>query len=293
LPASVRVSDHSELEFEYRSMDSEPSSICPRLRSEIKIRHKMIPRVEYSVALMSMSVELRIRTKDNRTMYVARSTSTDPYINIPPNSERYASFYFDLEHYGLSQIEKLREGGDLRLEANINFLAEVYQQPPTQNSFSANISFAIPKSDWVEKILPQLKYKDVALLEIPRLKDAEFADVVKYVDAAWKYYSMCEHSQVLSECRKALEALTTKVKDKGFRKEIIEEEKKKIVPDWSRLLDSEEMGDIIGSICQKTFGFVAPGSHAGKSINREDADFALMVTHAMVSLISHKLLPSY
>lgn len=166
---------------------------------------------------------------------------------------------------------------------------EVHQQPQTRSSSSVTVSFRIPKSDWVEKILPQLKYKDVALLEIPRLEDVEFADVVEYINAAWKYHSMGEYSQVLGECRKALETLTTKVKNKGLEKEVMEEGKRRIILDWNKLLGSDEIGEIVGSICQKTWGFVTPGAHAGKTINREDADFALMVTHAMANFVSRKL----
>ena len=40
---------------------------------------------------------------------------------------------------------------------------------------------------------------------------------------------------------------------------------------------------------QKITVFVTPGSHAGKSVNKEDADFALMTTHAITNLAIKKL----
>lgn len=287
---SIRVSRRSELRFDYKSIDAESASIYPRLRIGFEITHNMSPVDEsYYVALTNMEAEFRIPSKEGGTTYIGKASSKEPFCRISANGQTYPSFYLDLDHYGLNQIEKLREGEDLRLEADISFLAELPEEPPTSSSL-VRVPFAIPKSDWVEKILPRLKYKDVALLEIPRLKDVEFADVIKYVDAAWKYYSMGEFSQVLGECRKALETLTTKVKDKGLKKEITEAGEKKTVPDWNKLLHNDEIGEIIGSICQKTFGFVVPGSHAGKSINREDADLALMITHAIVNFASAKLL---
>ncbi len=35
-------------------------------------------------------------------------------------------------------------------------------------------------------------------------------------------------------------------------------------------------------------GFSAPGAHAGKSINNEDALFALMITHALIYYLVEK-----
>jgi len=101
---------------------------------------------------------------------------------------------------------------------------------------------------------------------------------------------MGEYDKVLTECRKALEALNKKVKAQGFTKEIKEEQgSKKELPDWDKLFGSSKLGDIIGTINKKLWGFVAPGAHAGKAINREDADFALMITHAITNIVIHKL----
>ena len=100
---------------------------------------------------------------------------------------------------------------------------------------------------------------------------------------------MGEYDKVLTECRKAMEGLTTIIKNKGFQKEIEEEGKKKIVPEWEKALGHKEMGNIIEAFVQKLFGFLAPGSHYGKSINREDAELAIMLTHGIVNFISKKV----
>jgi len=100
---------------------------------------------------------------------------------------------------------------------------------------------------------------------------------------------MGEYDKVLSDCRKALEALGTKLKSQGFQKEVQDEKGKHIVPDWERFLTNKDLGDIIGSINQKLYGFTSPGAHAGKSINREDADLSLMATYALVQFVISKL----
>jgi hypothetical protein len=77
-----------------------------------------------------------------------------------------------------------------------------------------------------------------------------------------------------------LESLATKIRQQGFEREA---EGRK-VPDWATLFGDGDLGDIIGTVYQKTMGYVAPGSHAGRSSSREEAEFALMVAHAIASL---------
>ena len=36
---------------------------------------------------------------------------------------------------------------------------------------------------------------------------------------------------------------------------------------------------------KKIYGFTWPGAHTGKSVNKSDAEYALMITHAMVNLV--------
>jgi hypothetical protein len=85
-----------------------------------------------------------------------------------------------------------------------------------------------------------------------------------------------------------LEALGAKVRTKGFEKTIEQKGKERKLPDWGKLLGNNDLGDIIGTMIQKTIGFIVPGSHAGKTINKEDADFALMITHAIINLAIRK-----
>ncbi len=62
-----------------------------------------------------------------------------------------------------------------------------------------------------------------------------------------------------------------------------EEGKRRTVPDWEKALGNIE------ALMQKLFGFLAPGSHYGKPINREDAELAIMSTHALINFVAKKL----
>lgn len=66
--------------------------------------------------------------------------------------------------------------------------------------------------------------------------------------------------------------------------------KKKLVPDWKKFLGNEDLGDILGTINQKLYGLSAAGAHAGKAINKEDADLAVMSTHGLVQFVISKLM---
>lgn len=287
----VGVLQHSTLRVTYRSSDAEFFSICPRLLLSFDVTHNISPGVSpYALAISNFMGELRLFKEGSVREYVGQLVAKQPFVLLFAGSTTVVTFGLDLSHYELGQIEKLRESKDLELVTNFTYVAEIHQQPQTRTSSGFQLMFRIPKSDWVEKLLPKLGFKSVSLLEIPKLVDSEFAEIINHVEGAWKQYSMGEYHRVLSDCRKALEALGTKVKSKGFEKTIEEEGRKKTLPDWSKLLGNDDLGDIMGTISQKTIGFITPGSHAGKTINKEDADFALMVTHAIVNLTTRKLL---
>jgi hypothetical protein len=290
---STSITVHSStLRFAYRSLYPEGQSIYPRVRIDIEINHVISPGASaYNLAISDVDLDLKFRTREKGDIYLGRAIPIQPFIVLSPNSTTILTSYINLDHYGLSQIEKLREGKDLTVLVEGRLVTEIQQQSQTRTFAAFNFEFRIPKSDWVETILPQLKYKDVALLEIPKLLDPELSDVVNYVNGAWRQYSMGEYDKVLSECRKALESLNNKARGKGFEKEITDEKgAKKSVTNWGKLLGNEELGDIIGVMNQKVWGFVTPGAHAGISINRQDAEFALMTTYAIINMIASKLI---
>lgn len=291
MSAFITVQNESQLKFDFRSINPEPRSIYPRLRLEFGITHNINAGASGRKLLLSdIGMELKIKTKDT-DFYIGWLISTPPLIILSSNTSTTSHFYLTLDHYGLNQIEKFRESNELILKADIFFMSEIHQRPETRDLHSCHIDWIrIAKSDWVEKILPLLQFKDVTLIEIPKLLDSEFKEITAHMNGAWKQYSMGEYDKVLIECRKALEELTKKVKNKEFKKEITDNGGKKTVPDWNKLLGNPDIGEIIGTITQKIFGFVTPGAHAGKAINREDADFALMITHSIMNLTIRKLM---
>jgi hypothetical protein len=286
----VGLFPNTRVRIAYQSARPESFSIYPRLTLTFEVNHNITAGSQIFTLNLSFSGELRIIKEAGPQYYLGSLIPLEPIVSVPGGSASNFQLGLNMSHYDLGQIERIREGKDLHLSANLRFVAEIQEQPQTRRQFGFQIEFRIPKSDWVEKFLPQMGYKTVSLLEIPQLIGSEFQDIVKYLDEAWKQHSMGAYDRVLTDCRKALEALSTKIRAEGYEKEISGENiREKTIPDWGRLLGNEDLGEIMGTINRKIIGFVAPGSHAGKSINKEDADFALMTSYAFVNMAIRKL----
>jgi hypothetical protein len=282
----------SSLRITHRGTSVNAWSIVPRIDFVFDLMHTGPPGASGSnLMLDQISIELWCRDEQGTYLFIGHLfPATEVVWVLASGGTMGWGGYLTLDYYSLGQIERIRGNKDLQLQIRGSITAEMQQQPQTKTSASFQFDFRVAKSDWVESILPGLKYKDVALLEIPKLQDSEFADIANHMNTAWKQYSMGEYVNVFVECRKALEALSGKIKAKGFEKETTDNEgKKKKIPDWEKLVGSPELGDILGTINQKIWGFVAPGAHTGKIMSKEDADFALMVTHSLLNLAIRKL----
>ena len=130
------------------------------------------------------------------------------------------------------------------------------------------------------------KFKNVSLLELPIIDSKDFKKVAEYIDTAWKDKMMGEYDKVLIDCRKVIEEISAIVKNMGYE---TKSEEGRNIPDWTKFLGGDsKIGDVFGTINRKIVGFTSPGAHAGKSINREDADYALMITHAIANMVIKK-----
>jgi hypothetical protein len=282
------------LRFEYKHAAPEELSVVPRLNFDVEVTYITMPKgQEYAVELNYMPSKLKIISKEGQVIYTSSLIQDSPFPRMSPDTPTTTRFYTELDHYRLAQVEKIREGGDLQIRMELSFIINIYSFGNLAMRLPSGVSIdgRIPKSDWVERILPQLKFKDVSLIEIPKIENPEFGEVINEINDAWKQYSMGEYDKVLTGCRKAMEALGNIVKNKGLEKEVPDEKgEKKTVPDWEKAVGDEKIGEIIAAFVKKLFGFLSPGSHYGKSINREDAELAILTTHALANYVARKLL---
>ena len=287
---------NSQLHVTYSNITVEPSPICPRLnicleidQGAINFRQAAPPIATQYVNLSNLIAELKMIGANGEEHYVGQLFPNQPSVTIYSNSRATLIFNLNLDHFTLAQIEKLREAKDLQLVVHCVFTYTFAFQPfSNNNTVSANLKFSIPKSDWVEKYLPALGFKTVSPIGVPQPIDSAFAETISHVNDAWKQYSIGEYHRVLTDCRKAIESLSDMIKSKGFQKEEVTEEGKKIiVPDWDKFLDNEELGEVAATI-NEISRITATDAHPGRIIGRVDAVFALMNTTATVNLVIHK-----
>jgi len=261
-------------------------SISPTLRFDFTFFN----RSQQDCYLSGMTYIFKIFDRSRSTEYfVGFLTFQEPMINIPTDGSTSVNALVKVDHYILKKIEELREGDVLNYKIEGNFLTIWYREqgiPVFDQSQKQSIQRKIAKSEWVETFLQRFEFKNVSLLEIPIIETKEFENVSKYLDSAWKAKFMGQYDKTLTDCRKTIEEVSTIIKKLGY--ETLNENGKK-VPDWEKFFGSgEEIGEIFGIINQKVYGFTWPGAHTGKSINLEDADYALMITHAMANMVIKK-----
>jgi hypothetical protein len=278
MPEVYLLSDN-RINFETGQVTVDKLSIVPRLSIELKMTRLAQPGHQYTIGISSLTGDVNIVSNEG-IKYVGH-VQTVPYFSMSPNSPMNIICTLDFDHYVLNQIEKLRVNKDVVFQINIDFVYEIPQPTLNKGHQRVSLQMKIPKSDWVENILPELKFRENFLLEIPRLPDENSETLRTHIDSAFKQYSMGNYDKVLTDCRKVLEELKniTLLNKFGVDGEI----------DFKNILASKEIADIIDVIYRKLLGFTAPGSHTGRSINKEDADFALISTYAFSNLILRKI----
>lgn len=262
----------NQFEVSIDSIGPERNSLYPTLTIYFKFDNKS------AIELIITNPVFQFRLKDNK--YIGTLVFDIPSIRIAVQGSTPAKARLMLTHYGLKQIEEFRENGDLAFNISCNL--DIRDQNGKYYSSSSSFEDTIAKSDWVEKHLFVYKYKEVVLLEVPKIDFPDFAEAAVLLNDAWQKRSMGQFSEVLLDCRKALEFTTNSVKKIGF---VTDEG----IPDWKKFLGDENLGDINGIIIKKILGFLAPAAHHGKIYNIEDADYALFITYSIVNYVMKKL----
>jgi hypothetical protein len=252
------------------------NSIRPRV--VFSLNATVLAQGSYPLDLEFLPSELQL----NNGFYVGTLIPQNYYGGSAPlNTPLSYTFGLDLDYFALSQLEKLRDGKDLQLQMLARLVAKAQTPQPFSTSFQTILSIRIPKSDWVEVCLPSMKFKDVLLLEFPKLDSPNFKEAVDHLNNAWKQYGFGEYDKVLEECRKALE----KAKELLKKKDMLKDDE----VNWKEILQSETAGEYVSNVQKNVWGYNSRGAHIGKSINREDADFALLTTHALLVLLTRKI----
>ena len=169
----------------FREIGADPNSIYPRLRFNFEFTNSG----KSDTILDFLYLDLSVRSKSGPLFYLGRPVPIKPTETLSPGIAYTFNFFLTLDHLGLNRLEKLRDGGDLIMSASVGLAAEQSQMVMGQaqpsilgqqvqqraiqtkrvvSPFPVELQFRIPKSDWVEQVLPNVGFSDVALLEIPK-----------------------------------------------------------------------------------------------------------------------------
>jgi hypothetical protein len=131
--------------------------------------------------------------------------------NRPNTAQVGLEIPLDLTTVG--RIEQSRPG-ELKAALKFRPLLAIHSQDGAVREFEVGrvdgIAFAIPKSQWVEQLLPQLGYGRLELLEVrisESVRPEGLPQSVQELRLAHKYLNEGDWEKAVEQCRKALEAI--------------------------------------------------------------------------------------
>lgn len=188
--------------------------------------------------------ELRCRLSPFEGAYIAVSLPAPLQLQLTSGREvSKHSVYLEipLDRHRLAVINRLRNGGDVKLRFDFELLAdelvEVAQQPGTLQPsvlalkehyrMMAKAHAEIPRSRWIEQVLAQTGFAKVHVLELPAIPFESCVGMKASFDAlqhAYKLESQGFYGEAIAECRIALEPFferVDKIDDKGEKKKVL------------------------------------------------------------------------
>lgn len=202
---------------------------------------------------------------------------------------------FKLEEQALHFIEKNRKADlQMLLEFNIHTLIKsTFKNPTGGRSFSSDflhsettkLNFQIPRSVWVEKILPELGYRNLKLIEIPlshdHLKEA-YQDIILEFNKAEHYFNMHDYNKCVAHCRHTLDALTRNLRS------IKNESKSETGFKWLQTVSTETF-TWLDKLNQSTSALTSKTHHSGQTVDfsRHEAESIYLILLGLLNYIGN------
>lgn len=137
-------------------------------------------------------------------------------------SANHSTVVFPLTYHLVNKIEEMRKGDDARLRVvmRVSGLLEATvgpqhvmqaivldRLPVNPNPHDHSAVLRIAKSEWVETILPQLKFGKFKLYEVPWSESSSMAGVDGYIEDAFTQFNTGNYKRCVGACRDAVEAM--------------------------------------------------------------------------------------
>lgn len=201
---------------------------------------------------------------------------------------------FSLDDKAIHAIQSHRNGEDIRLRIQLIFTfirkdstslieGEHIWGLEGVGHGRGDIHFAIPKSIWVEKILPDLGFPGFKLIEIPlthkRLDEAYDNIIMEFTNAS-EYFTRQDFNKAVGHCRHTLDDLTRNLKK---LKDGVESE---TTFKWLSTVD-EATFTWIDALNKSISAISSKPHHAGlkKDFSRKEAESIYLVTLGLLNLV--------
>jgi len=194
---------------------------------------------------------------------------------------------FKLDPRVMHFIEKKRVG-DIKILLTLNVHTLFYRVSGSQGhiqSDEAKINFTLPRSVWIEKLLPALGFRNLKLIEIPLthdiLKEA-YAHIISEFNKAEQYFNDKDYNKCVAHCRNTMDELKRELK---LIKDNVES---KSNFDWLKSIN-DHTRDWIDKVNRSTQAIASKAHHAGQtsSFTRHEAESIYVVVLGLMNYIGH------
>jgi hypothetical protein len=206
------------------------------------------------------------------------------------------SVSFILNEKSIHFIESNRKG-DIFLGLELKIQAAIKRQIPNSPGVkyyaidhlvneSVKINFSLPHSNWVEKILPGLGYRNLRLIEIPlyhdNLKEA-YKDIIFEFNRAEQYFNSKDNNKCVAHCRATLDMLNKNLK--SFNKKDKKYEKGF---EWLETISNETL-TWLRNLEMATYHLSSETHHTGEKLDfgRQEAESIYLITIGLLNYIGN------
>jgi len=271
------------------SVHAVPHSMKPRL----VLRVSATPTFGFGLSVLGIEGGVSLQTPAGQQFIgklYREAGSTPPYpLEFSDGHERQDQLVVDLDWQTIYEIERHRNGGDLRLRATLQFAcAGLAQSNEVQSLFwlpvdlerNRNSEVVIHQREWVEA-LNRWGFADIRIIEIviplDEVRKQEFCSALNHIGEANQKFLTGDYPSTMVACRKAAESLQVSVKE------------------YAKALNGDKGHSIRRDNTEALFkalrGFFAVGAHDGHPATRAEAALAVSMCKEFLSFMGKQERP--
>ncbi|HJH27191.1 MAG TPA: hypothetical protein C5S37_10620 [Methanophagales archaeon] len=229
----------------------------------------------------------------------------------PHLSPRQISIEIPLDHYRIEKIEERRQGDiQFRLsgsaliaehpsiaKAGPNERQEYKTDVENFTTGNFNITFSIPQSHWIDKILPGLGYGKVKLIEVPipeKIVPDTFQKALTELQESQRYFVEGDYDKVVAHCRSAVQLIPAArpIDLSGLDKPSFNGKVREFLKQNLSTFLTNSKQEFIENIIKATWKLGSIPHHPSSSLgyfNRADAEAIMLVTTALLAYVGKLL----